>query len=30
MAELIGRLRHSIYDIPREHFAATLSNLIEY
>lgn len=30
MAELIGRLRHSIYDIPKEFFAITLCNMIEF
>eukprot|EP00347_Sterkiella_histriomuscorum_P005947 403354650 len=30
MAELLGRIRHSIYDIPKEHFASTLCNLIEF
>ncbi|CDW77722.1 UNKNOWN [Stylonychia lemnae] len=30
MAELLGRLRQCIYDIPKENFASTLSNMIEY
>jgi hypothetical protein len=30
LAELIGRIRHSIYDIPKEHFTLTLCNLLEY
>ena len=29
MQELIGRLRHSIYDIPKPLFTSTLSNCIE-
>ena len=30
LAELIGRIRHSIYNIPKEHFSLTLCNLLEY
>lgn len=30
MSELIGRLRHSIYDIPKEYFSLTLSNMLEF
>lgn len=30
MPELIGRLRHSIYDIPKEYFSLTLSNMLEF
>ena len=30
MAELIGRLRHSIYDVPKDQFTNTLVNLLEY
>jgi len=30
LTELVGRIRHSIYDIPKEHFALTMSNLIEF
>jgi len=28
--ELLGRLRSSVYDVPKEHFALTVSNLIEF
>ena len=28
--DLVGRLRHSIYDIPKEYFTLTMANLIEY
>jgi hypothetical protein len=27
---MIGRIRHSIYDIPKDHFTLTLCNLLEY
>ena len=27
--EILGRLRHSLYDIPKDHFARTLANLLE-
>lgn len=30
MRELIGRIRHSVYDIPQEYFTLTMSNLIEF
>jgi hypothetical protein len=30
MTELVGRIRHSIYDIPKDHFSSTLSNLLEF
>jgi len=28
--EILGRLKHSIYDIPKPHFARMLSNLIDF
>lgn len=28
--EMLGRIRHSVYDIPQEHFALTMANLVEY
>lgn len=30
MTELIGRIRQSIYDIPKDHFSLTLCNLLEF
>jgi len=30
MAELIGRMRHSIYNIPKDYFTLSMSNLIEF
>ena len=30
MTEMIGRIRHSIYDIPKDLFSLTLSNLLEF
>ena len=30
LRELVGRIRHSIYAIPKDHFALTMSNLIEF
>jgi hypothetical protein len=30
MSTLIGRLRHSIYDIPKDYFTQTLANLLEF
>ena len=30
ITELIGKLRHSVYDIPQPYFALTLSNLLEF
>lgn len=30
MYELFGRLRHSIYDIPKEYFTLTMVNMLEY
>ena len=30
VTELLGKLRHSVYDVPKEHFSLTMSNLIEY
>ncbi len=30
MTELVGRIRHSIYDIPKSHFTLTLCNLLEF
>lgn len=30
IAELLGRIRQSIYDIPKEYFALTLCNMIEF
>jgi hypothetical protein len=30
MVELIGRIRHSVYDVPQPYFSLTLSNLIEH
>jgi hypothetical protein len=29
LTELIGRMRHSLYSVPKEHFACTIANLIE-
>ena len=29
LSELVGRVRHSIYDIPKERFLKTFVNLIE-
>ena len=30
MYELIGRVRHSIFDISKEYFALTMTNLVEF
>lgn len=30
MYELIGRLRHSVYDIPKEYFTISMANFIEF
>jgi len=30
MFELVGRLRHSVYNVPKEHFTSTISNLVEF
>lgn len=27
--ELIGRIRHSLFNVPKDHFASTLANMIE-
>jgi hypothetical protein len=27
--ELIGRMRHSLFNVPKDHFASTLANMIE-
>ena len=27
--ELIGRMRHSLFNVPKEHFATTIANMIE-
>jgi hypothetical protein len=28
--ELIGRIRHSVFEIPKEYFTLTMANLVEY
>lgn len=30
VTELLGKLRHSVYDVPKDQFSLTMSNLIEY
>jgi hypothetical protein len=30
LQEIVGRLRHSIYDIPKHHFCQTMADLIEF
>lgn len=30
MGELLGRIRHSVFDIPQNYFALTLANMIEF
>ena len=30
VTELIGKLRHSVYDVPKEHFSLTMANLLEF
>ena len=30
MNELVDKMKHSVFDIPKENFAVTLSNLIEF
>ena len=30
LQEIVGRIRHSIYDVPKDQFTLTMSNLIEF